>query len=243
MAKLKNWTPEQWKGDAVKRRPYADRRDYIENQRGAFQKRQKAIRRFDEDVDRFQKNFGEIPLLCGERLHILCLGARTGAEVMAMRNLDNLAYGFDLEPVANGYTMKYMYKGDFHDLQQFANKEFDVVYTNSYDHVYDLDKALKEVKRVLKPEGTFILECVAGYEEGGCPGDHEAMYWRTAEDFVVEVERRGFHRVHDLQKVPYVKGLPFQRAILKNNNNNENQEWNHSDVSSATMTENPSPTT
>ncbi len=100
-------------------------------------------------------------------------------------------------------------------MPQYDTKEFDVVYTNSFDHVYDLDKVLDEVKRVLKDDGTFILEMVAGYGEGGCPGDHEAMYWRTAHDFTNEVEKHGFKRMHRLQDVPFVKGQAHKRAMLK----------------------------
>lgn len=209
LAKLKNWNPDDWKGEVIKQRPYPNRREYEENQKAAFVKRQKAIRRFDEDVKRFKANFETLEPLIVNR-NSLCLGARSGAEVKAMRMFANRAIGIDIAPVDE----RYVQKGDFHSLK-FDDKSFDIVYTNSFDHVYDLQTALSEVHRVLKDDGRFILEMVAGFEEGGCPGDHEAMYWRTAKDFSDEVETRGFKLIMPLQSVPYCKGLPFTRGVYE----------------------------
>ena len=173
-------------------------------------------------MDRFKNNFKLLDFLKDK--NCLCLGARSGAEVKALIDLGNKAIGIDLEP---GTKNEYVQKGDFHNLQ-FKDQEFDVVYTNAFDHVFDLDKALQEISRVLKDDGYFILEIVAGYEEGGWPGDHESAYWAKAEDFVKEVEKY-FHRRTKIEKVPYVKGLPFRRVLLS--------KCNHSESSSGTMKE------
>lgn len=212
MAKLQNWNPEDWGEGKIKHRPYQDLAEYLQNQKDAFSKRDKAKRRFSRDVQRFTENFREIPFLRGKK--VLCLGCRTGAEVRALRDLRNNAYGIDIEPVYCDKTVaKYIQQGDFHKLN-CEDGSYDVVYTNSFDHVFDLKRALNEIKRVLRPGGYFILDVVAGYEEGGHPGDHEAMYWATAEDFISHVEKHGFKRIHALQNVPYVKGLPFKRGVL-----------------------------
>jgi len=213
MAEIKDWKPEDWGEGVIVKRPYHDRREYVENQKAAVAKQQKALGRFSQDVKRFAKNFAELPFLL-EKKKVLCLGVRTGAEVMAMRKLGNKAFGIDIEPVPHEEAEQFVIRGDFHNLA-ITDNFYDVIYTNSFDHCYDHKQALSEVKRILKDDGLFILEIVAGYGERGCPGDHEAMYWRTAEDFAKEVERQGWERIMPMQEVPYCKGLPFKRVILR----------------------------
>src|SRR5690606_8715365 len=108
-----------------------------EHQKAAAAKRHKAIRRFDADVERFRKNFAEIAWLREKK--VLCLGCRTGAEVMALRELGNKAFGIDIEPVAVGEAAKYVMRVDFHDIP-IIDGYYEVIYTNSFDHVRDLKK-------------------------------------------------------------------------------------------------------
>ena len=94
MAKLKNWKPEDWSGDVIKRRGYKDRKEYEENQKAAYLKRQKAIARFEYDVKRFYKRFREIPeLFFPKKQKVLCLGVRTGAEILAFNKIGCDAQG------------------------------------------------------------------------------------------------------------------------------------------------------
>lgn len=85
---------------------------------------------------------------------ILCLGARLGGEVRAFKKMGALAIGIDIAPGDKNIDVMY---GDFHYIS-FADKTFDFVFSNAIDHVLYLDKYLSESKRVLKNDGTFILE-------------------------------------------------------------------------------------
>jgi len=72
------------------------------------------------------------------------------------------AVRIDLNP---GRDNRRMVVGDFHALQ-YADASVDVVYTNSLDHAFELERVLAEVRRVLKPEGTCLVEVGLGTEEG-----------------------------------------------------------------------------
>ena len=83
------------------------------------------------------------PSLLGERLRsvpelkagmsVLCLGARLGTEVKAFHDAGCFAVGLDLNP---GPENKLVLHGDFHEVQ-FPAGSVDVVFTNSFDHVFD----------------------------------------------------------------------------------------------------------
>ena len=49
-------------------------------------------------------------------------------------------------------------EGDYHDLSQFADNSFDIVYIiEALCHARSKDAVIKEVYRVLRPKGTFII--------------------------------------------------------------------------------------
>jgi SAM-dependent methyltransferase len=119
---------------------------------------------------------------------VLCLGARIGTEVKAFLDLGADAIGIDLNP---GDNNRYVVYGDFHDLQ-FASGSMDVIYTNSLDHAFDLERIAKEVLRVLKPGGLFILEAVQGRDQGINPGFFESFFWKNIDELTRRFENAGF---------------------------------------------------
>jgi SAM-dependent methyltransferase len=82
----------------------------------------------------------------------LCLGARMGEEVSALRDIGFDAIGIDLIP-----NPPLVIEGDFHDIK-FEDNYFNFVYTNSIDHGFDLEKMFKEATRVLMPSGIFLVD-------------------------------------------------------------------------------------
>ena len=118
---------------------------------------------------------------------ILCLGARLGSEVEAFISFGHAAIGIDLNPGPNN---PYVMAGDFHALQ-FADASFDCVYTNSLDHAFELDKIAAEVRRVLRPNGLFLLEAVYGTDEGYKFGARDHTRWNTARGFADQVASLG----------------------------------------------------
>jgi ubiquinone/menaquinone biosynthesis C-methylase UbiE len=103
----------------------------------------------------------------------------------------------DLNP---GKENRYVVQGDFHDLQ-FAPKSVDVVYTNSLDHAFDIDRIAREILKVLKPEGLLIVEAVQGRDQGVNPGFFESFFWKNIDELIARLEAAGFkvtRRSHDL---------------------------------------------
>ena len=111
---------------------------------------------------------------------VLCLGARLGTEVKAFLDIGCFAVGVDICP---GIDNRYVVLGDFHDIQ-FPPNTVDVVFTNSLDHAFSIQKLLDEIKRVLKPDGFLIVEAAAGYDEGMNIGGCESFYWAKIDDLV-----------------------------------------------------------
>lgn len=119
---------------------------------------------------------------------VLCLAARIGTEVKAFLDLGSFAIGIDLNP---GKENRYVVQGDFHDLQ-FAPNSVDVVYTNSLDHAFDVDRIAKEVAKVLKPGGLLIVEAVQGRDQGVNPGFFESFFWKNIDELIRVFENTGF---------------------------------------------------
>lgn len=119
----------------------------------------------------------------------LCLGARLGAEVAAFRDCGCFAVGVDLCPGENNPFVLY---GDFHGLE-FPDASVDLVYTNSLDHAWDLERILSEVRRVLSPDGLFVVEADPGESESDAGPDlWQTLAWQRVDDLAAEIERLGW---------------------------------------------------
>ena len=84
-------------------------------------------------------------------MNSLCIGARTGQEVVALKDLGLESVGIDLVPCEPHVIL-----GDMHNLD-FQDETFDFVFTNVFDHSLYPDKMISEIERVLKPNGYFLL--------------------------------------------------------------------------------------
>jgi SAM-dependent methyltransferase len=164
-------------------RKYVSYDDYIEHQ----------SRKLDRIKDRLERNQEEAlaDFLCRfaaceplkEVRNVLCLGARLGTEVRALHALGKFAVGLDLNP---GKNNRYVLSGDFHSVI-FADGSVDAIYTNALDHVYDLNRVVSEVKRLLWPGGIFIFDHLVGYEEGFVPGEYESLHWDRSDTLIARV--------------------------------------------------------
>jgi SAM-dependent methyltransferase len=78
----------------------------------------------------------------------------------------------------------------------FADGSFDVVASiNSLDHVDDLDRAIAEVKRVLRPGGTLILLTDVGHRARVT--EPQTFGWEVVGLFAPELEPRLVRRLRD----------------------------------------------
>ena len=119
---------------------------------------------------------------------VLCLAARIGTEVKAFIDLGCFAVGIDLNPGANN---RFVVHGDFHDLQ-YAPGSVDIVYTNSLDHAFDIDRIGQQILKVLKADGRLIVEAAGGTEQGVNPGFFESLSWASIDSLIGIIERAGF---------------------------------------------------
>jgi len=81
----------------------------------------------------------------------LCIGARTGQEVVALNQMGAEAIGIDICP-----CLPHVIKGDMHDLP-FEDETFDFVFSNVLDHSLYPKKKISEIERVLKKGGKSVL--------------------------------------------------------------------------------------
>lgn len=86
----------------------------------------------------------------------LALGARTGQEVVALREMGIDAIGLDLVP-----HEPLVIAGDFHNIP-FPDNYFDFVFTNCYDHSLYPKKLALEIERVLKTGGHALIHLHTG---------------------------------------------------------------------------------
>lgn len=172
---------------AIARRRYDDYAEYLDHQANKLGNIEERLRaREHEDLEIFTERFRACEALAGAR-NVLCLAARIGTEVRALLDLGYFAVGIDLNP---GQGNPYVVAGDFHALV-FADGSVDAVYTNSLDHVYDLEKVIAEVARVLRPGGILVTDILEGWSEGFVAGKYEATHWEEVEPFVHHLAELG----------------------------------------------------
>ena len=103
-------------------------------------------------IDIFKKEFERNINIINNCKNAICLGSRTGQEVVALQELGvNDTKGIDLvefEP--------YTQKGDIHNVD-FPDNHFDLAFTNIFDHSIYPEKFASEIERILKPNGYLII--------------------------------------------------------------------------------------
>jgi SAM-dependent methyltransferase len=191
---------DRWEqtGDLARRR-YDSYDEYVSHQASKLDKVIDRLKRNElAELNEFRERFQLCSALADAR-SILCLGARLGVEVKALHSLGYFAVGIDLNPGPNN---AYVLPGDFHKVV-FPDSSVDAIYTNTMDHVFDLQRMIGEVKRLLRPNSLFLVEIEVGFAEGHLPGDYEAIHWRDSEVFTNKIcELGGFvlESVTDLGK-------------------------------------------
>ena len=189
-ARQKVFDSDLWsRDDDFAQRKYASYDDYVKHQSSKLDRIKDRLQgREDDDLAMFVERFQGCSAL-GDARTVLCLGARLGTEVKALHKLGHFAVGIDLNP---GTDNQHVLPGDFHRVV-FPDASLDAVYCNALDHVYDLDRVLGEVRRLLRPEGIFIADIIGGYDEGFYAGNYESVHWRSAGEFAERVaELSGF---------------------------------------------------
>ena len=137
---------------------YKTYEDYINHQKIKTtnpKKRKKWLgKEWQWKIDVFTDNFSRLKSVgLKKNSKCLCLGARTGQEVVALNNLGYNAIGIDIVP----YEKANVFLGDIHNLD-YENNSFDFAFTNIFDHSIYPDKFVQETERVLKSGGLALFQ-------------------------------------------------------------------------------------
>jgi SAM-dependent methyltransferase len=205
------FTSDLWNKDAaLATRRYRSYNEYLRHQSSKLRRIFKRLKnRESEDLESFLVGFRDCAALQGRR-NVLCLGARLGTEVKALRQLGYFAVGIDLNP---GPDNRYVHCGDFQALD-FSDGSVDVVYTNALDHVFDLGVVLAEIRRVLRPDGVFLTDLYPGHGEGFTPGRFEATHWRHTDDIISKIAEMGRMRLLDRRRLTHWAGPALTQAAF-----------------------------
>jgi SAM-dependent methyltransferase len=208
----KRFDSELWeKDDGLARRQYDSYDDYVEHQAS---KLDKIIHRLketeEEDFVEFRRRFEGCESLASAR-NVLCLGARLGTEVRALHSLGYFAIGIDLNP---GENNPYVLPGDFHRIV-FPDGSVDAIYCNALDHVYDLDRVMGEVRRLLRADGLFVADLLEGFEEGFVPGAYEATHWKDTSSFVERLRVAGNLELEGVRDLGYTRRDHWLQAVFR----------------------------
>lgn len=197
-------------GDVASRK-YASYDDYLAHQASKFERVVDRLHETeDDDLAEFVRRFeGCAPL--SEMRNVLCLGARLGTEVRALHALGYFAVGIDLNP---GERNAYVLPGDFHNVV-FPDGSVDAIYTNCLDHVFDLEKMIAEIRRMLRAGGLFVADVLAGYEEGFTPGAYEATHWRKADAFIEKIRALGSFGVEEVRDLGHHRRDHWTQAVFR----------------------------
>ena len=111
--------------------------------------------KWQQKIDIFSKYFEWLfsrhPISRDQESGALCVGARTGQEVVALRQMNLDAIGIDLVP-----NEPYVIFGDFHSIP-FDSGYFQFVFTNVFDHALYPDKLIEEMERVTAKNGLIVV--------------------------------------------------------------------------------------
>ncbi|CAL5349765.1 hypothetical protein CsSME_00036791 [Camellia sinensis var. sinensis] len=111
-------------------------------------------RDWDRKIQVFSTFFADLKhkKLLSNESKALCIGARVGQEVEALRRVGvSDSVGIDLVPYP-----PLVIRGDFHH-QPFDNETFDFEFSNVFDHALYPNKFVGEIERTLKPGGVCVL--------------------------------------------------------------------------------------
>jgi len=182
--RFKHFGKEGWKSqknEGFLYRDYSDYNEYIAHQTQKYDEILKVEGGFSYSTIlsyriRFYNRFRYLRGYLDKTAIILCLGARQGTEVEVLRDLGfENAYGIDLNP---GPENQFVKVGDFMHLNE-KDSSVDMIYSNSIDHAFNLDRFISEHTRILKSNGYALYDFVAKPN-----GPFEAVEWYSTESLI-----------------------------------------------------------
>lgn len=142
--------------EGIELKHYENYDDYINHQKSKANHGSKLRERlltdlWEPDCEGFRENFKPYHDILSSCKNALCLGARTGQEVVVLKEIGLEALGIDLVD-----NPPLVIEGDVHDLK-FEDESYDFIFSNIFDHVLKPEKFVSEIERVLKKDGYCLL--------------------------------------------------------------------------------------
>ena len=130
---------------------YKNYNEYREAQIRANNAKLSAVWAAEETFEKIKKHHGDAE-------SILCHGARNGKEITFFKEQypNAKVIGTDISSTANMFEN--MVEWDFHNVNEEWLNSFDIIYTNSFDHCFDPEKALTTWLGQLKENGKIYIE-------------------------------------------------------------------------------------
>jgi len=153
--------------------------DYVSLQKSKTEdpeRRKKWISKINENKEKFKPTFQQYDeyLSPFKDSVVYCLGARTGEEVLSLRDLGfTNALGTDLVPFE-----EHVIECDIHDMV-FEDCSVDLYYTNIFDHAMDPIKFITEIQRTLRSGGRCFFQLQLGRQLD----DYGMLFIDDATDF------------------------------------------------------------
>jgi len=140
---------------------------------------------------------------------VLCIGARSGVEVEAFIKLGYEAIGIDL--IAWPPNVIEM---DMMDMK--FDYKFDMIYTNSIDHCYNMVKFTEQIKNNIKPDGLIAIDFI--HNKWQWVGGHESVDIGCCDDIIKVFKDNGFKfidKFHDLPRRYFQQAMIEDQLIFK----------------------------
>lgn len=129
---------------------YKDYEEYVEAQVAANKKKLKVVFVKPETIKKIYeyKNSAD---------YIICHGTRNGKEQKLFQKLYECdIIGTEISDTAKKFPMTVQH--DFHEQKEEWIGKFDILYTNSFDHSYDPEKAFTTWRDQIKSDGIMVIE-------------------------------------------------------------------------------------
>ena len=157
---------------------YDDYQEYLDHQKEKTTDPERIKKWMNEEWNIKYEGFKEIFVrnksFLIDKTNAICLGARTGQEVKALRDMGINAIGIDLIAFP-----PYTINGDIHNLEQ-QDSSYDFVFTNIFDHSLYPEKFCSEMERVCKSSGIVMVHIQLGID-----GDQYSENIINNPDFII----------------------------------------------------------
>ena len=144
----------QWAGPAIKIQPSGSYDEYVRTQRAGFEAKRATVFARAENI----AAIADYAAARGPVRSVLCHGTRNGAEQRFFREALDPVTVLGTEIGEGAGADPNTIEWDFHETKPEWVGAWDLIYSNSWDHAFDPERAIKGWVSCLAPNGLLVLE-------------------------------------------------------------------------------------